>query len=52
MPTHEQNRGNRRHGITPLTRRLVLRIRCARPGEPSGQRPAEIRKRTQLCSGL
>ena len=37
MQTPEQNRGNCRHGVTPLARRLSLRIRCARPEPISGK---------------
>lgn len=51
MQTRAQNKGSCRHGNTPLTRRLVLRIRDARPGESSGPEE-EPKEQTQLCSGL
>jgi len=37
MQAHKQNLGSRRHGDFPLPRRLVLRVRCARPGATAGQ---------------
>ncbi len=37
MQTPEQNKGNRRQWIQPLTRRLLLRIRYARPGHMPGK---------------
>jgi hypothetical protein len=37
MPTPGQKRGQCRHGIKPLARRLSLRLRCARPGHTPGQ---------------
>jgi len=48
----EQNQGNRRHGIQPLTRRLSLRLRCARPGHASGQEPETQTGGNQFWSGL
>ena len=51
MQTREQNNGNRRHGVKPLTRRPVLRIRCARPRHAFGQ-DEEQDKQTQFWSGL
>jgi len=47
---HEQ--GNRRHGIKPLTRRLSLRLRCARPGHASGQGSKAQERSDQFWSGL
>jgi len=52
MQPHEQNLGNRRHRTLPLTRRLVLRIRCARPEHASGQRSETTNEPIQPCSGL
>ena len=52
MHTHEQNSGSRRQGVPPLTRRLVLRIRCARPGHASGQQPETSTGWNQFWSGL
>jgi len=34
---HAQTNGSCRQGVKPLTRRRGLRVRCARPGEGSGQ---------------
>jgi len=47
---HEQS--NRRHGIKPLTRRLSLRLRCARPGQVSGQGPETRTGWNSFWSGL
>jgi hypothetical protein len=52
MPTHEQHHDDGRQGVPPLPRRLGLRRRCARPGEPSGQGPETEHTEPQLCSGL
>ena len=38
--------------VIPLTRRLSLRIRCARPEPPLGQRLNNQTAKTQLSSGL
>jgi len=50
----EQEGGNCRHGIPPLTRRLSLRLRCARPGHASGygQEPETPTGWNQFWSGL
>ncbi len=50
MQTPEQQYGSCRHGIPPLGRRLVLRIRCARPDD--GQEPEETKQQNQYGSGL
>jgi hypothetical protein len=52
MQTPEQNQGRRRHGVKPLTRRLSLRVRYARPGEGTGQGPEKQTKKTQYRNGL
>lgn len=39
MQGTEQTFGSCRHGVPPLTRRLSLRIRCARPDAASGPKP-------------
>jgi len=48
----EPEQGNRRHGIKPLTRRLSLRLRCARPGHASGQGPETRTGWNSFWSGL
>ena len=51
MQKREHRFGNRRHGNPPLTRRLSLRLRCARPGE-AGHGPETQELRFQYGSGL
>jgi len=48
----EHQQSNCRQGIKPLTRRLSLRLRCARPGHPSGQEPETQTGWNQFWSGL
>jgi hypothetical protein len=48
----EQNHRPGRHGSLPLTRRLSLRLRCARPGGGSGHRSENQLQQTQLRNGL
>jgi len=52
MQASAQNNGSCPPVVPPLARRLSLRIRCARPEHPSGQRPENQTANTQLCSGL
>jgi hypothetical protein len=51
METHEQNIGNCRQWDFPLTRRLVLRLRCARP-ELAGQKLETRNQELQYRNGL
>ncbi len=48
----EQNHRPGRHGSLPLTRRLSLRLRCARPGGGSGHRSENQLQQTQPRNGL
>ena len=52
MQTPEQKRGKCRHGITPLARRLSLRIRCARPGHTPGQDQETHSGQTQILEWI
>src|ERR1051326_8775168 len=51
MQASEPNKGPSPPVLPPLARRLSLRIRCARPEQPSGSYP-EPKINIQLCSGL
>ena len=52
MQIVEQMFGSSRQAVTPLARRLSLRIRCARPGEASGQDQRTPEQVNQLSNGL
>ena len=52
MFSAEQNNGRCHHGVKPLTRRLWLRLRCARPGGGSGPGPENRLQQTQVRNGL
>jgi len=48
----QQNPGNRRQLNPPLTRRLGLRLRCARPEQTSGQGPGTHNCENNFSNGL
>src|SRR5438093_9002678 len=52
MQVSEHNGAPSRAAVQPLTRRLSLRIRCARPEHAFGQGPENKTTSIQLCSGL
>ena len=52
MQASEHNNTPARPLAQPLARRLSLRIRCARPEQPTGQEPENKTSNIQLCSGL
>src|SRR5439155_56955 len=52
MQTSEHNGASSPVTVQPLTRRLSLRIRCARPEHAFGQGPENKITNIQLCSGL
>jgi hypothetical protein len=52
MQTPEQNLGSSRQGDFPLTRRLVLRFRYARPGATAGQNQVITQIENLVRNGL